>query len=858
MNRFSRLNLGSKLSLLVALSVTVVLTALALLVQGQSSAAIEARAREDLKTAARIMQESVALYQRTLIESTERQGGSFSATLPAGDVTSDGGKTVTVGEFETPLLSFGGKPINLDFSAVDRFTEATGSVATVFARTGDDFIRVSTSLTNEQGERVVGTALDHAHPAYPLMLQDQPYTGPARLFGRDYMTHYRPLKDADGQTVGILFIGQNYSEGLAGLKQQLRDSALGEQGYFFVVDMREGKQRGSLLVHPHSEGQPAASLLAQSDLAAFDALLAAGEGDALLSLSSKPGEESQPALLSVTRFAPWQWALVAVEPHATITASTRTLVWHIRLLSILAVLLFVAVVWYGVKRLVSLPLAGAVRVANDVSAGKLDGKIDSDRQDEIGQLLGAMQRMQSQLQAVIAAQDEMATRHDEGQISYRMDEAAFPGDYGRMVRDTNALVGSHIAVKLRLVEIMQRYAVGDLSVDMDRLPGEKAQLTEAMDATKANLLAINNEIRHLVEAASNGDFSVRGNAQTFQYDFRDMVEGINQLMEVTDENLAATSALLQAIAQGDLTARMEGDFHGVFARMRDDANATVAQLTDIVGRIQDASGAINTAAGEIASGNSDLSRRTEQQAANLEETAASMEELTSTVRQNADSARQANQLAIGAHGVASQGGQVVSQVVTTMRDIEQSSRKIAEIISVIDGIAFQTNILALNAAVEAARAGEQGRGFAVVASEVRTLAQRSANAAKEIKGLIDDSVGKVSDGSKLVNQAGATMGEIVASVQRVTDIMAEISAASQEQSAGIEQVNQTITQMDETTQQNAALVEEASAAARAMEEQATELATTVAIFRLGSSAGHAASPGIHQDVNRHARSPAFS
>jgi methyl-accepting chemotaxis protein len=210
---------------------------------------------------------------------------------------------------------------------------------------------------------------------------------------------------------------------------------------------------------------------------------------------------------------------------------------------------------------------------------------------------------------------------------------------------------------------------------------------------------------------------------------------------------SASSQLLSAIAEGDLTARMHGDYQGVFARMRDDANTTVAQLTQIVGQIQASASSITLAAGEIASGNSDLSRRTEQQAANLEETAASMEELTSTVRQNAEHARQANQLAIGAHGVASQGGEVVGQVVTTMSAIEASSKKIAEIIGVIDGIAFQTNILALNAAVEAARAGEQGRGFAVVASEVRTLAQRSAAAAKEIKGLIDDSVGKVADGS---------------------------------------------------------------------------------------------------------------
>jgi methyl-accepting chemotaxis protein len=494
-----------------------------------------------------------------------------------------------------------------------------------------------------------------------------------------------------------------------------------------------------------------------------------------------------------------------------------------------------ALAWFFARAIAG-AVGEAVRVANDVSAGKLDGKIDTSRQDEVGQLLSAMQRMQTQVQSVISAQSEMAARHDEGQISYRMDDSAFPGEYGRMVRDTNALVASHLQAIGDALKIMQRYSVGDLSLDMPKLPGEKANLTETMEATKANLSAINGEIKRLAMSASSGDFSQRGDVDKYQYDFRDMIDGLNQLMETTDGNLAEVSELLQAIARGDLTARMEGDFHGVFASMRDDADATVAQLTDIVGRIQDASTSINTAAGEIASGNSDLSRRTEQQAANLEETAASMEELTSTVRQNAESARQANQLAIGAAGVASQGGEVVGKVVTTMRDIEQSSKKIADIISVIDGIAFQTNILALNAAVEAARAGEQGRGFAVVASEVRTLAQRSANAAKEIKGLIETSVDKVADGSKLVNQAGATMGEIVASVQRVTDIMAEISAASQEQSAGIEQVNQTITQMDETTQQNAALVEEASAAARSMEEQAQALSESVSVFKLHASA----------------------
>ena len=490
---------------------------------------------------------------------------------------------------------------------------------------------------------------------------------------------------------------------------------------------------------------------------------------------------------------------------------------------------------WAITRSLTRPLEGAVKLADGIAGGRLDNVIDASGNDEVTQLLRSMQRMQMQVQAVMAAQGELARQHDAGSLSYRMDESAFPGDFGRMVHETNALVGSHVQVQNRLIEVMKHYARGDLSVDMDPLPGEKAAITQAMDETKSSLSAINSEIRRLATAAAAGDFSLRGDEDRFAYDFRDMVAGLNQLMQTTDENLVQVSTLLQAISRGDLTVRMQGDFHGVFARMRDDCNATVDQLKQIVGRIQASASSINLAAGEITSGNTDLSRRTEQQAANLEETAASMEELTSTVKQNAEHARQANQLAIGAHGVASQGGEVVGQVVTTMSAIEAASKKIAEIISVIDGIAFQTNILALNAAVEAARAGEQGRGFAVVASEVRTLAQRSAGAAKEIKGLIEDSVGKVADGSALVRQAGTTMGEIVASVQRVTDIMADISAASQEQSSGIEQVNQAVVQMDETTQQNAALVEEASAAARSMEEQANLLAEAVSVFRTGAA-----------------------
>jgi methyl-accepting chemotaxis protein len=290
--------------------------------------------------------------------------------------------------------------------------------------------------------------------------------------------------------------------------------------------------------------------------------------------------------------------------------------------------------------------------------------------------------------------------------------------------------------------------------------------------------------------------------------------------------------IAETVTSGDLSQEFESTRGGEFGRLLRGMGEMEDTLTDLVTRIKASSDSIVVASDEIAAGNHDLSSRTEQQASSLEQTAASMEELTSTVKQNADNARQANQLAVSASEVAVRGGGVVSQVVGTMGSINASSRKIVDIIGVIDGIAFQTNILALNAAVEAARAGEQGRGFAVVASEVRSLAQRSAAAAKEIKTLINDSVEKVEEGSKQVAEAGRTMEAIVDSVKRVTDIMGEITAATQEQTSGIEQINQAITQMDQVTQQNAALVQQASASAQSLQQQASGLSQVVGSFKL--------------------------
>ena len=319
----------------------------------------------------------------------------------------------------------------------------------------------------------------------------------------------------------------------------------------------------------------------------------------------------------------------------------------------------------------------------------------------------------------------------------------------------------------------------------------------------------------------------------------------------------------ETVAAGDLSSRIEVSSKDEAGQLLLALKNMNENLVRIVADVRGGTDTIATASAQIAAGNLDLSSRTEQQASSLEETASSMEELTSTVKQNADNARQANQMAVSASAVAGKGGEVVSRVVETMVSINQSSRKVVDIISVIDGIAFQTNILALNAAVEAARAGEQGRGFAVVASEVRNLAQRSAAAAKEINTLISDSVEKVDAGARLVDEAGATMNEIVTSIQSVTDVMAEILAASQEQSSGIEQVNQAIAQMDQVTQQNASLVEESAAASATMQDQAAKLAQTVSVFKLdgwqlGSSPSSAIQPASLRADQRAASKPKAS
>ncbi len=346
----------------------------------------------------------------------------------------------------------------------------------------------------------------------------------------------------------------------------------------------------------------------------------------------------------------------------------------------------------------------------------------------------------------------------------------------------------------------------------------------------------------LIKDAAAGNLGERLVSEDYQGFARNIAEGVNELLDAVVPPLREGSRVMQAMAEGDLRARLEGDFKGEFADFRDAIHTTLDNLDNLVGQILEGAGNVRSASAEIAQGNTDLSQRTEEQASSLEETASSMEEMTSTVKSNADNARQANQLASAARDKAQEGGQVVEKTVAAMGEINQSSKKIADIIGVIDEIAFQTNLLALNAAVEAARAGEQGRGFAVVATEVRNLAQRSAQAAKEIKTLINDSVERIGEGSKLVDNSGKALEEIVDSVKKVSDIIAEIAAASEEQSTGLDEINKAVTQLDEVTQQNAALVEEAAAASESLDDQSRELLEMMSFFKgvQASAAGQAA------------------
>lgn len=528
----------------------------------------------------------------------------------------------------------------------------------------------------------------------------------------------------------------------------------------------------------------------------------------------------------------------------------------------------------GIRR----PLQVAIDTFESIARGNYGNTIDISRNDELGKLNHALLSMQTRMGFEVS---ETKRRADEmSRIKFALDNVSMPvtvsDDHGlliymnRAAQELWARMASEIAKYTPefSVPAMWGKKIGEFLLDassrslfmadltsprtMDTILAARSlrlTLVPVYDAHGSYLgratqwqdrtseVQIEEEIAGIVELASNGILTSHLSLKDKEGFYLSLAQGLNQLLETTSAALADTSEILGRLAQGDLTRKIEADFSGVFGQLKEDTNATIERMREIVGQIQEATNTIHTAASEIAMGNQDLSSRTEEQASSLQETAASMEQINATVRQAASNAVRAKELAHSSNEAALRGGDMVKQVVDTMTSIQESSARIADITGMIDSIAFQTNILALNAAVEAARAGEQGRGFAVVATEVRNLAHRSAMAAKEIKGLIYDSGAQVETGGHLVREAGSVMGGVVSDFGALAALITEIAEGSREQSQGVEQVTQAVGQMDEVTQQNAALVEQAAAAAESLQQQAESLVHTIAVFRLSEDSG---------------------
>jgi len=447
---------------------------------------------------------------------------------------------------------------------------------------------------------------------------------------------------------------------------------------------------------------------------------------------------------------------------------------------------------------------------------------------------------------IISGASHVLARAKDGDLNSRVLDITAQDESGEMQRNVNRVLDRMEAYTRETMDAMRAVSEGQywrkiltkgMVGDIGICTREVNRAIESMGAKVAAEKVAEAELTRMVSVIAAGNFSERLSKEGKSGFFLSLTEGINTIAESVQSGVDELSRVMEAMADGDLTVSMQGEFQGVFDLLKNDTNTMAERLKGIVQDIRSSTDTVNTASAEIAQGSGDLAGRTEQQASNLEETAAAMEELTATVRMNADNSKQASQLSTSARDAAERGGEVVSNAVSAMSKIEQSSSKISDIVSLIDEIAFQTNLLALNAAVEAARAGDAGKGFAVVAQEVRALAQRSSAASREIKDLISHSGQQVKEGVKLVNQAGETLHEIVTGVKKVADIVSEISSASQEQASGLNEINTAVSNMDEMTQQNAALVEETTAAAQSLEDQSKGLTRMVAFFNTGDGGG---------------------
>jgi methyl-accepting chemotaxis protein-2 (aspartate sensor receptor) len=642
-----RASVGARLAVLSCALVAVIFAAFTWAVTRSAGIQVTDEVLARVADKDRSLAAMITLFDSSLSAEVSRSMNLFESFLPPG-YSLDETQKIDINGVATPTMKAGDKPLNLDFSIPDQFLERSGAIATVFARTGDDFVRVTTSLKKQDGSRAIGTLLDRNGPAYSLVLAGKSYTGLAALFGKRFITQYKPITDASGRVIGALFVGVDVGPQMKSIEDGIRQLKIGDSGYYFVLNASNGADRGKFIVHPAAAGQPAdeANAPYKQMLEAKDGQIAYTSKDATLGETSERDK-----YVSFITVPEWQWLVGGIAPRDEVMAEVRAARNRFLLIGFVLVALFAAIFLVAVRRLVSRPLAEAARASERFASGDLSVRVGNGRADEIGRLM-------------------------------------------------------------------------------------------------------------------------------------DAIDGIG-----------------------------EG-------------------LARIVTQVRGASSDMTQGTAKIATGSGDIAARIATQASSLEETAASMEQITSTVQQNADNAAQANTLVSSASEAALDGGRAVERVVSTMGDISRSSQKIADITTVIEGIAFQTNILALNAAVEAARAGEHGKGFAVVASEVRALAQRSAAAVKEIEALIAESTARVESGYRIAEEASSTMHAIVERVSRVQAIMGEISVASREQSGGIEQVNLAVTQIGEATQQNATIVGNAERAAAELRDHAERLAQVVSVFKL--------------------------
>lgn len=658
-----------------------------------------------------------------------------------------------------------------------------------------------------------------------------------------------PVLDEDGELLGVLAF-QMPIERLDGILQNA--DGLGETGETYLVG-------DDYLMRSDSRFAEESTILARR--VEIDAVRSAIAGDQGIIADIDADGRSIIAAFEPFDFEGTRWAMIAQMATSEIMEPVKQLAWQIVLVGMVvgAILLMLG---FLMGRSISRPLQTIVQTIKELAKGNHAEIHGEERADEIGDLTRAMRHVYekgveaARLRSALDSCSTMVVMANlRGTIVYANPAVLtylerFETDIGQEVKGFNArsLVGSDLSqlhpslgqagsgtkassASKNATEVT--FGSRRLMVDIGRVVNGAGEtigtVVELTDATSD--LAMQAEFARIIDAARGGDFDCQIDLAGVDGVYRELGDGMNQLTRLVTRVTDDLGAMLEAMASGDLRSRVEADYQGKLGQLKDHANRTADELTRIVSEIQGSASEVRNAASEITSGTEDLSQRTEQAASNLEETAASSEEMAATVRQNAENAKNARQLAGNADQSAKTGGDVVEQAINAMSGIEESARKITDIIGVIDEIAFQTNLLALNASVEAARAGEAGKGFAVVAQEVRQLAQRAAQAAADIKTLIQNSNGQVEDGVHLVNQAGEALTKILGSIGQVNGIVEEISNASQEQAAGVQEINGSIASLDEVTQQNSALVEQSTAAARTLGDQSTKLTELLAFFR---------------------------